>query len=134
MIVQTKVVGGSSVLDEERVEVPSGPSTLRQVIEILVRHELAGYTRRRGASQTLRVLTPADLATGVDRGSYGRERRSTPPAPPFDVALARAVEAFEDELYFVFLDGRKVDGLDLPLEIGPESTLRLVRLVALAGG
>lgn len=133
MIVETKVAGGSSAIDEHTVEVPARHCTLRELLELLVRHELSEYALRRDVNRTLRVLTPADLVRGVETGSYGRERRAVPKAPSLEEALARAVEAFGDELYFVFLDGRQIEDLDVPLEISPESRLRLVRLVALAG-
>lgn len=134
MIVQTKVLGAGAGLDEHAVDVPADELALRELITLLVQHELAEYEQRREAVRTLRILTPADLATGAGTGSYGRERRAVPTAPPFEQARARALEAFEDELYFVFFDGRRIDDLDTLLEITPESTLRLVRVVALAGG
>jgi hypothetical protein len=133
MIVQTKVAGGSSGIDEHTVEVPAHHCTLRELLEVLVRHELSEYERRREVNRTLRILTPTDLVMGVETGSYGRERRAVPKGPPVEEAHARAVEAFGDGLYFVFLDGRQIEDLDVPLEISPESRLRLVRLVALAG-
>ncbi|WP_430644979.1 hypothetical protein [Agromyces sp. GXS1127] len=134
MIVQTNVVGSRAGADEHVVEVRAGPMTLRDLLRVLVRHELAEYERRRVENRTLRILTPADLATGAETGAYGRELRATPKAPTLDAAHARAIEAFDDELYFVFLDDERVEELDAELEIAPESTLRLVQLVALAGG
>jgi hypothetical protein len=132
MIVQTKVAGSSGI-DEHTVEVPTRHCTLRELLEVLVRHELSEYERRREVNRILRILTPTDLVRGVQTGSYGREGRAVPKAPPVDEAHARAVEAFADGLYFVFLDDRQIENLDAPLEIAPESRLRLVRLVALAG-
>ena len=132
MIVQTKVAG-SLAIDEHAVDVPAGNCTLRELFELLVRHELSEYERRREANPALRILTPTDLVRGVETGSYGRERRGVAKAPSVEEAHARAVEAFADGLYFVFLDGRQIEDLDVPLEVSPVSRLRLVRLVALAG-
>ena len=134
MIVQTRIVGDSSGLDDHDVAVPADVVTMRQLLGVLVRHELAAYNSRREANRALRVLTPADVARGVETGRYGREVKAAPPAPTYDVALARAIEAFDDGLYFAFLDGAEVGDLDSPLPVRPDSTLRLVRLVALAGG
>ena len=133
MIVQTNLVGGSSRSDEHIVELAARQATLREILELLVRDQLAAYGRRREWNKTLRVLTPTDLVEGDRTGAYGREQRSTPKAPRFEDAHARAVEAFEDGLYVVFLDGRQVEELDVPLEVEADSTLRLVRLVALSG-
>jgi hypothetical protein len=57
-----------------------------------------------------------------------------PLAPAPDVAISRALQAFGDGLYFAVLDGAQIDDLDAPLTVTPSSRLRLVRLVALAGG
>ncbi|GAA2042472.1 hypothetical protein GCM10009819_31130 [Agromyces tropicus] len=133
MIVQTNVVGSRTGVEEHVVDVPAERVSLRDLLVMLVDHELAVHERRRGERRVLRILTPSDLAEGAESGRYGSERRTAPRAPSPDLARARALEAFEDGLYYVFLDGRQVDRLDDVLEISPESTLRIVRLVALAG-
>ena len=133
MIVETKVVGTKDT-ESLSVSMPADIGTLRDLLAALVRHELASYEQRRTASRTLRVLTPVDLARGVDTGSYGRESRAVAAPPPEAEAIERAVEAFTDGLFFVFVDDLQVEELDAPVLIRTESTLRLVRLVALAGG
>lgn len=133
VIVETKVVGTKDT-ESLNVAMPGDIGSLRDLLEVLVRHELASYEQRRTASRTLRVLTPADLARGVDTGAYGRERRAVAAPPPEEEAIVRAVEAFTDGLFFVFVDDIQIEELDAPVVIRQESTLRLVRLVALAGG
>jgi hypothetical protein len=114
--------------------VPTVLESLRDLLAVLVRHELASYERRRAASKALRVLTPADLARGVDTGRYGAQARAVPAPPSEPRAVERACEAFTDGLFFVFVDDAQVEDLDAPLTLSDDSTLRLVRLVALAGG
>lgn len=133
VIVETKVVGRKDV-ESVQIAVPTEVLSLRALIEVLVRHELAAYEQRRAASRTLQVLTPADLARGVDTGVYGRESRAVPAPPPEAHSIDRAIEAFGDGLYFVFIDDIQVEDLDAEVALRPDSTLRLVRLVALAGG
>ncbi len=133
MIVETKVVGSKDT-ETQDVAVPVDIGLLRDLLGLLVRHELASYEQRRTASKTLRVLTPADLARGVDTGTYGREARAVPAPPSEAQAIERALEAFGDGLFFVFVDDVQVEDLDAPIAVRPDSTLRLVRLVALAGG
>ncbi|MFT4189817.1 MAG: hypothetical protein QM621_14730 [Aeromicrobium sp.] len=133
MIVETKVVGARET-ESLRVDLTGDVATLRDLLAVLVRHELAAYERHREASAALRVLTPADLARGVDTGVYGRELRRLPAPPPEPEAVRRAVEAFGDGLFFAFVDGEQVEELDEPLAVAADSTVRLVRLVALAGG
>lgn len=133
MIVETKVAGSTDT-ESLHLSLPADPGALRDLLSALVRHELAAYEERRTASKTLRVLTPADLVRGVDTGVYGREKRAFAAPPSEADAVARAVEAFTDGLYFVFVDGAQVDELDAPVVVGADSTVRLIRLVALAGG
>lgn len=133
VIVETKIVGSRDT-ESLHVSVPADIGSLRDLLSALVRHELASYEQRRTASKTLRVLTPADLARGVDTGVYGREKRAVAAPPPEADAIERAVEAFNDGLFFVFIDDVQVEELETPVVVHPDSTLRLVRLVALAGG
>ncbi|GAB2977908.1 hypothetical protein [Nocardioides montaniterrae] len=133
MIVETKVVGSKDT-EHLHVLLRHDVRTLRDLVVELVRHEIAAYDQRRAASRVLRVLTPADLARGVETGTYGRESRAVPAPPSEREAADRALEAFVDGLFFVFLDGVQVEDLDAPVVVHPDSTMRLVRLVALAGG
>ncbi|WP_143049216.1 MULTISPECIES: hypothetical protein [unclassified Microbacterium] len=110
-----------------------GDLTLRALLRILVDHELAEYASHRERSAALQILTPADLVRGAERGRYGNEGRELPPAPALDDAHARAIEAFDDQLFFAFLDDVRITDLDATHAIGPYSRLRLVRLVALTG-
>ena len=134
MIVEVRVVGQpGEVVDRDHTEV-AGRTTLRELLTSLVREELTGYEARRESQQILRVLTPADLAAGHETGRFLSGGRQVPPAPPPDVAISRALQAFDDGLYFAVLDGTQIDELDGPLHVTASSRLRLVRLVALAGG
>ncbi len=61
MIVETKVVG-SGETESYDVALPDDARTLRGILAVLVRRELADYEHRRAASRTLQILTPADPA------------------------------------------------------------------------
>ncbi len=136
VIVQTKVVGERSALDDVALAVPDGDHAWRDLLDVLVRSELerARADRHEAARRVLRVLTPADLARGTESGRYGSEGRDLPPLPDHASALERAVEAFGDGLYFVFVDEHQVESLDEVVTVRADTRLRLVRLVALAGG
>jgi hypothetical protein len=71
---------------------------------------------------------------GASTGKIVSGPRDVPVAPPVEAATERALEAFRDGLYLVILDGEQVEDLDAPIEATSDSRLRLVRLVALAGG
>lgn len=129
------MVGESATIGEREVDlVPERMTTLRTLIGELVAGEVASHEDRRRERSILRVLTPTDLTRGADSGKVAAEQRTGNAAPPLAEAVARAVEAFEDGLYFVVVDGTVVTELDAALTLSSDSRLRLVRLVALAGG
>lgn len=134
MIVEVRVIGQAGEVVDRDHEHPAGETTLRALLTDLVHGEVAGYESRRQAQQVLRVLTPADLAAGHGTGRFLGGPRRTPAAPPPGEAVQRALQAFTDGLVLAVLDGAQVDDLDAPLLVTPASRLRLVRLVALAGG
>lgn len=134
MIVEARVVGGRDRLEDTSVPVEAGVHPLGTLLQALVREELAAFDRRQREQSMLRVLTPADLVRGVETGRYAAEARQRQQAPTFEDAWARAREAFEDDLYVVFLDEHQVESLDEPVLVADDTRLRLVRLVALAGG
>jgi hypothetical protein len=134
MIVEARVVGGRDRLEDTHVPVEPGDHSLETVLQALVRAELAAFEERARERSLLRVLTPADLVRGVETGKYAAEARTRQEAPSYDDAWARAREAFEDDLYVVFLDERQLESLDERILVDADTRLRLVRLVALAGG
>jgi hypothetical protein len=50
------------------------------------------------------------------------------------VAVGTAIEAFEDGLFLVLVDGRQQTDLDAQVFVAADSTVTFVRLVALSGG
>lgn len=133
MIVETAQLGARA--GDVRTEIPDieGEFRLRDLLCILIEHEVAAYSAHRAASEMLRVLTPSDIAIGFDTGSFTRETRTIPAAPTVARAHARAEEAFGDGLFFAFVDDVRIEDLDQIVALGPLSRIRLVRLVALTG-
>ena len=134
MLVETKVLGQRVELADREISLPVGVGTLRALLAELVRVELEAYDHRRDDQLVLRILTPKDLAEGQATGRFTSGGRDVPKAPDLETATARAIEAFVDGLFLVILDGRQIEEIDAPVEVTPDSRLRLVRLVALAGG
>ena len=134
MIVEARIVGGRDALEDTHVPIEPGVHALETLLQALVRAELSGFEQRQRERSLLRVLTPVDLVRGVDTGKYAAEPRARQQAPAYDDAWARAKEAFDDGLYVVFLDERQVEHLADEVVVDADTRLRLVRLVALAGG
>jgi hypothetical protein len=111
-----------------------GGLTLRELIALAVREELAAYGERRAERTFAQVLTEQRIAAGKQAGRIESGERHSPAPPAPDIAVAVALEAFEDGLFLVLVDGNQETDLDAVLMVGPDSTVTFVRLVALAGG
>jgi hypothetical protein len=111
-----------------------GEPTLRDLIERLVRIEVADYERRRSARRLDRVLSAGQIEAGEAAGRIAPEGRGRPAAPvDVEQAVGAALQAFDDGLYLVVIDGVERRDLDAPVRLGPDSRITFVRLVFLAG-
>ena len=99
-----------------------------------MREEVRSFTERQTENRLLRILTPEQIAEGVESG------RIVPGGSDLDqpvdaaAAIAAALEAFRDGFYFVFVDGQQIEDLEQAITVAPISTLLFIRLVPLAGG
>lgn len=134
MIVETKIVGRRTPLERRPLELLGEVATLRDLLEQLVRAEVDGYNGRQVGAGLLRVLTERELEAGAAAGkvSVGPQESARLAEP--DEAVKVALLAYNDGMYFVFVDDTQIMTLDEPLTLRPDSTLMLLRLTPLAGG
>ncbi len=109
------------------------PVTLRDLISRLVRAELEAYRTRREARRLPRVLGSAEIADGVARGRVDPGGREVRAEGDEETAVGWALQAFEDGLYLVVIDGVEQRRLDGEVFLRPDSRVAFVRLVHLAG-
>ena len=107
--------------------VPS-PVTLRQLIRFRVREEVARYNAN-PAPRFNGLVQPVDAEATLNGYSLTRPRRLD-----WEKQAATALEAFEDNGFFVFVDDRQVDDLDEELTLADTDVVSFVRLVPLVGG
>jgi hypothetical protein len=140
LTISGKAIGRRNPLfDDFSIDVPQdrGDSglTLRDLIERIVRNEVTAFQRRQSDSQFLRCLTTAEMQTGAEKGkidSGGQDDLNQQVDP--DDAVATALQAFEDGMYLVVLDGVDQKQLDSEIFLQPDSRVTFVRLSLLAGG
>lgn len=136
MLVDAKIVGrpGFGIEPRETAYAPTGPVTLRSLITHVVREEVGAFAERERRQRFVRVLSPDDIDRGVEIGKVHPGGRPASDEVDPDGAVRTALEAFEDGLYFVFVDDRQVETLDEPVAVNPATHVRFLRLVPLAGG
>ena len=112
-----------------------GGATLRDLLECIVRGEVAAFRRRQEHRQFLRALTAREIEAGAEAGKIEAGGSEVPlQQVDEEQAVAAALTAFEDGLYLVVLDGQEERDLDAQVFLQPDSRLTFVRLTLLAGG
>ncbi len=112
-----------------------GSVTLRDLIEQVVRCEVAAFRQRQESRQLIRALTAREIQAGAEAGKIEAGGSDVPLQEVDDEqAVAVALEGFEDGLYLVVLDGQELRDLDAQVYLQPDSRLTFLRLTLLAGG
>lgn len=138
--VEAKVVGQRRpVFTDWRVPLPPEadgrrPLTLRDLITVVVNNEVEAFKGRQEERRLARVLTKEQIEEGAAKGKIESGEREFQQEVNADAAVGTALQAFEDGLYFVFLDDVQQERLDQEVAVKNDSHLMFVRLVALAGG
>jgi hypothetical protein len=109
--------------------------TLRNIIERIVAQQVIAFKERRAQRSMVQCLTAAQIADGATKGrilpGLGEEASGDVDE---DAAIAVALQAFVDGLYFVFVDDVQRERLDEYVPLTSDSAVTFLRLVALAGG
>ena len=111
-----------------------GSVTLRDLIGQVVRHEVAAFAQRQDERKFVRALTARQIEEGAARGKIDMGGRDLQQEVDPEQAVGTALEAFEDGLYLVVVDGAEQRSLDNQVFINSDSRVAFVRLVMLAGG
>lgn len=108
--------------------------TLRNLLAEIVRAEVAGFEARQRQRRLLQMLTPAEIRLGVEQGKIDLGGSDLAQDVGVEQAIETAIQAFEDGLYFVFIDDQQQENLDDVVTLKSNSQLLFLRLVALVGG
>jgi len=109
--------------------------TLRQLIDHVVRHEVAAFRERQVARQLLRALTAKEIDGAAAAGKIVMgEIEFEPQSVNADDAVGTALTAFGDGLYLVAIDGQEYRELDQQVFLHEDSQVTFIRLTLLAGG
>jgi hypothetical protein len=119
-------------LDSERSA--GSPLTLRDLITRIVIEQVGAFRSRQRDNRFLRALSGAEIAQAAETGAVRSGGSDLDQEVDEDVAIATALQAFDDGLYYVLIDRRQYEGLDEQVFVGEDSTVVFLRLVPLAGG
>jgi hypothetical protein len=113
---------------------PTEHLQLREFISRVVQEEVAAFLERQQQRRLIHVLTPNEIELGVQKGKVTMGGRDLNQEVDPQTAVETALQAFEDRLYFVFIDGNQHTALDEMVRVRPDSQVTFLRLIPLAGG
>jgi len=141
LVVSVRAVGQRKrLLEDWSISVPpefregGRPLTLRQLITRIVLDEVQKFRERQEQRRLVHVLTKGEIDEGKQRGKIDSGGRDLRRKVDDESAVAAALQAFEDGLYLVILDGQELRELDQEVRLRPGSHITFLRLVMLAGG
>ena len=108
--------------------------TLRHLLSQIVTIEVDSFRERQARQQLFRVLSAEQSEAGKQSGRIDPAAKTHHQTVHTDQAIGTALQAFEDGLFFVFIDGDQKEALDETIQLAAGSTIKFIRLVALAGG
>ena len=109
------------------------PLTLRQLITRIVLKEVEGFKKRQEERRLIRILSQEKIEEGLRKGRVDSGGRDLHQVVDEESAVANALQAFEDGIYLVILDGEEQRDLDREVHMHSDSHLIFLRLVMLAG-
>ncbi len=141
IIVEARLIGRRrKLLDDWSVSLPpewgrgDDGVTLRDLISRIVLESVNAFRARQASNQFVRALTERQIEEGAAKGKIDCGGRPLQQEVQDDAAVGNALQAFEDGLYLVVIDGQQQTSLDAPVYLRPDSRVAFIRLVMLAGG
>ncbi len=110
------------------------PTTLRDLIARVVTAEVSAFQERQDRQKFVRALNAEAIEQGVARGKVDMGGRDLDQQVDPEAAVGTALQAFEDGIYLVVVDGEEQRELDREIYLKPDSRVTFLRLTLLAGG
>jgi len=143
--VRSRVVGQTAAdLDPVLLELVEEQITVSELIRRTVEEQVRDLlTRRRleapevQAALNQQYLTTQEVAEQSQAGKvslHAPAERNVPSRIDTPAEVAKALRAFEAGRFFIFADGRQVEGLDEVLSFEQQASVTFLRLMPLVGG
>ena len=121
------------VLDKTPYVLPDEITSLRMLIEAVVRQEVDAYNSRGVENMLAPFLTESEISDQSSVGKVGFGRLYSDKKADPKKAVETAIQGFEDGLFRVVVGEQEAAELDGPLEINVNDTITFIRLTFLAG-
>ena len=114
-------------------EIPDSVSSVKELLESLVKIEVERYNQKNEDDILIKYLTQAQIEEQASTGkvSYGRvysDKRANP-----EKAAENALQCYQDGLVRIFQNERELEHLEEKVHFEPGDEITLIRLTFLAG-
>ncbi len=134
LTIEAKQFGRSNPnLYRSTLPIPTKQTTLRDLLTEIVSAEVAAFHDRQRDRALFRVLTEQQINDGATSGKIDPADHAAQTVN-LATAIDTAIKAFEDGLFFTFVDQAQIESLDTRLSLHEDSHITFLRLVALVGG
>jgi hypothetical protein len=130
-IVISDETSSGKVLHELTLELMSPSVSVRDLIELRVREEVARFNAENGTAVFRGLVQPTDAEATLNAYEYRLARRKPIDA---DEQCRRAWQAFERNGFLMLVGDRQTERLDEKLAVTPDLRVSFVKLVPLVGG
>lgn len=127
LLIQDETATGA-VLHRLALELAQETITVRELIEQRVRQEVEAYNQRNDDVFS-GLIQPTDSERVLNGYRLKKHHRIDA-----EKQLYRALEAFQQNGYFILVNDRQVESLDEQIWLGPGATAAFVKLTPLVGG
>jgi hypothetical protein len=141
ILVEGKAIGQKHPLFTDwHIELPpvdennGGRLKLRELITSIVLKEVNAFITRQEERKLVRVMSKQEIEQGVEHGKVDTGERDLGQEVDAADAITTALQAFEDGLYFVFIDDVQQTNLNSEVFLKTNSKIVFLRLTALVGG
>ena len=114
-------------------ELGKRPETLRELIVLCVNAEVGKFNHDRLNNQLLPFLTRDQIAEQASNGKVGFGEIENTTLADASVAVANAIQCFEDGVFVVFIDEVEIISLDQNINLNDYSSLAFLRMTFLTG-
>ena len=122
-----------NVLEKVPYQVPDETKTLRELLTAVTRAEVLAYQERQADEGLLRLLSPEKISGMASEGKVSFGRVHSDRTPDANAAVNITLQAFEDGLVRVLVNGKECTKLDANAGLCEDAEITFLRLTFLAG-
>lgn len=132
--INMKTVGSrKAALAKTPYEIPDCVSSVKELLESLVKIEVERYNQKNADDTIIKYLTEVQIEEQAATGKVGFGRVYSERQANLQKSVENALQCYEDGLVRVFRNDRELESLEEGVHFEPGDEITLIRLTFLAG-